>query len=106
MNIALLSLGILSAGLFFTGCGRSEGERPASSDKTGVETCDAYVARLETCAGKQPADDRAAQQAAIRAARDLLEEKADKAEADGDRVALADACKRMADALGEEPRCK
>lgn len=106
MKSALLSLGILSAGLFLVGCGRSEGERPASSEKTGVEACDAYVARLEACAGKQPADERAAHDAAIRAARDLLEAKADKAESDGDRVAIADACKRMTDALGSQPRCE
>jgi hypothetical protein len=105
MKRVFLSFAFLVA-ILGSGCDRSEDERPASSDKTGVETCDAYVARLEACAGKQPPEDRAAHQASIRAARDLIEEKADKAESDGDRVAIAEACKRMTDALAGRAGCE
>jgi hypothetical protein len=82
------------------GCGRVDGPGPGGS--TGVEACDAYVTRLEACARKTPAETRAAHEASIGAARDLFEEKA---LSGGDKVALGDACKQMADALAERPIC-
>jgi hypothetical protein len=100
MKTPLLLLFSLSTLLL--GCGKgADGIRPADG-ATGVEACDAYVARLEACAKKAPAEDRAAHEASIGAARDLLEEKA---RSDGDKVALGDACKQMADALAERPIC-
>jgi hypothetical protein len=105
MKIALLSLGLLAANLLLPGCGRGDGGGTASGGTIGVEPCDAYVARLEACAGKMPAEARPPHESAIRTARDLLEEKADKAESDGDRVALADACREMAEALAGRPGC-
>jgi hypothetical protein len=104
MKIALLSLGLLAATLLFPGCGRS-GSDAAIDDKTGVAPCDAYIARLTACTHALPPEARAAHGAAILMARDLLEEKADKAEAETDRVALADACTQMADALSGRPGC-
>jgi hypothetical protein len=104
MKIALLSLGLLAANLLLPGCSRGGGD-PAAADKTGVAPCDAYVARLSACTHALPPEARAAHGAAIQMARDLLEEKADKAEAEAERVALADACTQMAEALAGRPGC-
>ena len=101
----LLLLGLsLSSLLTGTGCGGDD-TAPASQDKTGAPACDAYVARLEACAGRAPAEQRPAHDAAIRVARDRFEEKADKAASDADRVALEDACKRMTESLAVHPGC-
>lgn len=82
------------------GCGKGDGLGPGGS--TGVEACDAYVTRLSACARKAPPETRPAHEASIGAARDLFEEKA---QTEGDKVALGDACKQMADALAERPIC-
>ncbi|MCC6554785.1 MAG: hypothetical protein IT372_17560 [Polyangiaceae bacterium] len=91
---------LLLLALLLLACGKDGAPTPAAG-ATGVDACDAYVARLEACARKAPADSRPAHDASIAAARDVFELKA----RDGDKVALADACKQMADALAERPAC-
>jgi hypothetical protein len=95
------------------GCGKGgDASSKAHLDSTGVDACDAYVAKMLACAGKLPAEARPAHEAAIQTARDLLEAKADaddaalkgSAEADA-RVALEATCKQMSDALAERAVC-
>ncbi|EYF04420.1 hypothetical protein [Chondromyces apiculatus] len=104
MKRSLFLLGVLAAHLLLPGCGSGE-SAPASNDKTGAPACDAYVARLEACAGAAPADLRTAHDAAIREARDRFEHSADTAASDTERVALEDTCKRLTDALSGRPGC-
>lgn len=110
--LALLCCGI-SAGLFALGCGKG-GDAPGKGglDGTGVDACDAYVAKMIACAGKLPAEARPAHEAAIRTARDVLAAKAEAddaalkgpAEAEA-RVALQETCSQMAEALAERALC-
>jgi hypothetical protein len=95
--VLLLLLAIAAAPL---GC--SKGDAGRSGAAADGDACEAYAARLEACVKKAPAETRAAHEAAINAAREIFEEKA---KADDGKVALAEACKQMAEALAERPIC-
>jgi hypothetical protein len=104
----LLTLVVCS--LLATGCGKPRG---TDLDGTGVAECDDYLAQMAACASKLPAELRAANQAAIKTARDLLEARAssdaasDSKDANADpRHTLTATCQQMASALSERPLCR
>ena len=99
MKKALLLLLSIAAAL--PGCGKADADR-TSAPVTDADACEAYTARLLACARNAPAETRAAHEAAINAARELFEEKA---KADDGKIAVAEACKQMTEALAERPMC-
>lgn len=105
--------GALLSSALVLGCGkRGDGSGGLDLDSTGVEECDAYVAKMAACIGKLPAATRRGHEAAVQITRDVLEAKAEagddalkgaaRAEA---RAALKAACKQMADAVTDRSTC-
>ncbi len=86
-------------GLSVAGC--KGGDKPAEPDGSGVKECDEYVAALEACIGKLPADQRAPMEQQLRNQKDAL--------AKADPLAkkqMRDGCRTGRATLEADQRCK
>jgi hypothetical protein len=112
-SLAFLLCSTLLCSPLALGCGkRSDGASGLDLDSTGVEECDAYVAKMAACIGKLPASARRGQEVTVQITRDVLEAKAEagddalegaaRAEA---RAALKAACRQMADGVADRSVC-
>jgi hypothetical protein len=101
-TIALLSLAALVAGCNKEGGSEGAAKTGGSGDKIGIQECDEYIAKMESCISKAAPEAKGALEQGLKASRDAW-----KASASGPgKDTLKTTCKTMLDALAQNPVCK